>query len=149
MATQKNDSTNNLQQIPYRHLMQIAANRFLLSNLLGMTSLKKYFVIPDQLNVLKSCHVSLGELFDWENYSKIFGIHFIIWYPNQVKTDNTHLFPIQNKYLLKSNNVEYSHIMAILGHFRASFTCFLHYSTLTNQVFQSKPNNAIILIHWY
>ena len=32
-----------------------------------------------------------------------------------------------------SNTVEYCRILCILGHFWAIFTCFLHYSTLTNK----------------
>ena len=32
-----------------------------------------------------------------------------------------------------SNTVEYCRIVCILGHFWAIFTCFLHYSTLTNK----------------
>ena len=32
-----------------------------------------------------------------------------------------------------SNTVEYCQIVWILGHFWAIFTCFLHYSTLTNK----------------
>ena len=70
-----------------------------------------------------------------KNYSKIFGIHFVIWYPNQVETDQTIFFVFETNTFLKSNNVEYCQILSNIYSFW--FVSIQHYSTYHVKLFVS------------
>ena len=76
----------------------------------------------------------LGRIIRLKNIIRKYSV-FVSLFGTRIGSKQASLFVSYKKQIpfLKSNNVEYCRIVCILGHFWAIFTCFLHYSTLTNK----------------
>ena len=76
----------------------------------------------------------LGRIIRLEKIIQKYSV-FVSLFGTQIGSKQANLFVSYKKRIpfLKSNNVEYCRIVGIFGTFLVIFTCFLHYSTLTNK----------------